>query len=133
MGQYLTSGRKFHTPEMLDMLRSYDFVVYNGRKLQTKNLVHELVGCEDCNRLLLRVSFLEASLKKYECPMPVLDLQVVLAEFFDQNYRRTSSRVYSRRVLFREVQGFLYKEFGIRILHATDGRYRDFICKVVKD
>ena len=85
--QYLTSGRKFHTPEMLDMLRSYDFVVYNGRKLQTKNLVHELVGCEDCNRLLLRVSFLEASLKKYECPTPVLDMQVVLAEFFDQNAR----------------------------------------------
>ena len=115
------------------MLRSYDFVMYNGRRLQTKQLVHELVGCEDCNCLLLRVSALEARLRKYESPKKVVDLQVVLADIFEKNYKRTSARMYSRRALFKEIQGLLDKEFSIRILHATDARYRRFMREVVKD
>ena len=131
--QYLSTGIRFHNPEMLNKLRSYDFVLYNGRMLQTKQLVHELVGCQDCSQLLLRVSFLEAKLRKYESPPPKVDLQVVLGDFFEKNYRKIPRRAYSRRSLFLEVQEFLNHEFGIQLLNATDARYRDFMRGIIQD
>ena len=57
----------------------------------------------------------------------------VLAGFFENNYKRISCRMYSRRVLFSEVKEYLEEEFGICLLNASDVRWRGFVEKIVKD
>ena len=118
---------------MLNTLRAYDFVVYNGRQFRTKDLMEEMRGCEHCCRLLLRVCSLEARLEKYENPKPVVDLEIVLADFFETNYKRVSGRSYSRRTLFKEVKEFLDDEFEVCLLNPSDVRYKRFIREVVKE
>ena len=72
-------------------------------------------------------------MKKYENPKHLVDLDVVLTDFFENNYKRVSGRVYSRRKLFQEVQIFLEEEFDFYLLNASDVRWRGFIEKIVKD
>ena len=79
------------------------------------------------------MSALEARLKKYESAKDVVDLDVVLTDFFEKNYKRISCRMYSRRVFFNEVKEYLEEEFGICLLNASDVRWRGFIEKIVKD
>ena len=79
------------------------------------------------------MSALETRLKKYENPKHLVDLDVVLADFFEKNYKRISCRMYSRRVFFNEVKKFLEEEFDICLLNASDERYKHFICDIVKD
>ena len=79
------------------------------------------------------MSALEARLKKYENPKHLVDLDAVLVDFFEKNYKRVSGRVYSRRVLFSEVKEYLEEEFDIYLLNALDVRWRGFIEKIVKD
>tara|TARA_A100001015_G_scaffold106546_1_gene118278 strand:- start:1543 stop:1995 length:453 start_codon:yes stop_codon:yes gene_type:complete len=131
--EYLRTGKRGLTPEMLDTLRAYDFVLYNGRRFSTKDLMEEMRGCEHCCRLLLRVCSLETLLEKYQNSKTVVDLDVVLRDFLEKKYTRTSARVYSRRVLFKEVQIFLEEKFEIHLLHPTDERYRRFIQEIVGD
>ena len=52
------------------------------------------------------MSALEARLKKYESAKDVVDLDVVLTDFFEKNCKRISCRMYSRRNLFQEVKEF---------------------------
>ena len=122
--EYLRTGKRCLTPEMLNILRAYDYILFEGNKIETDRLLKEFRTCEHCCRLLLRVSALEARLKKYENPKHLVDLDAVLADFFEKNYKRVSGRVYSRRKLFQEVKGFLDEEFGIYLLNASDVRYR---------
>ena len=131
--EYLRTGKRCLTPEMLNTLRAYDFVVYNGRQFRTKNLMEEMRGCEHCCRLLLRVCSLEARLEKYENPKDVVDLEIVLGDFFETNYKRVSGRSYSRRTLFKEVKEFLDDEFEVCLLNPSDVRYKRFIREVVKE
>ena len=42
--EYLRTGKRCLTPEMLNTLRAYDFVVYNGRQFRTKDLMEEMRG-----------------------------------------------------------------------------------------
>eukprot|EP00944_MAST-04C_sp_MAST-4C-sp1_P011618 g11618.t1 len=130
--EYLRTGNRCLTPEMLNILRAYDYILFDGYKIETDRLLNEFRTCDHCCRLLLRVSALEARLKKYENPKHLVDLDAVLADFFEKNYKRVSGRVYSRRVLFQEVQAFL-EEYDIYLLNASDVRWRDFIEKIVKD
>lgn len=131
--EYLRTGKRCLTPQMLNTLRTYDFVVFEGEKIDTRRLMEEFRGCDHCSRLLLRVCALEARLEKYESPKEVVDLDAVLAGFFEKNYKRVSGRVYSRRVLFSEVKAFLEEEFDICLLNASDERYKHFICDIVQD
>ena len=43
----------------------------------------------------------------------MVDLEVVLNDFFETNYKRVSGRLYSRRTLFKEVKEFLEDEFDM--------------------
>ena len=131
--EYLRTGKRCLTPEMLNILRAYDYILFDGYKIETDRLLKEFRTCDHCCRLLLRVSALEARLKKYENPKHLVDLDAVLADFFEKNYKRVSGRVYSRRVLFSEVKEYLEEEFGICLLNASDVRYRRFIEKIVKE
>eukprot|EP00943_MAST-04B_sp_MAST-4B-sp1_P003458 g3458.t1 len=131
--EYLRTGERRLTPEMLNILRTYDFILFDGHKIETNRLLKEFRGCVHCCRLLLRVSALETRLKKYENPKHLVDLDVVLADFFEKNYKRISCRMYSRRVFFNEVKKFLEEEFDICLLNASDERYKHFICDIVKD
>ena len=130
--EYLRTGKRCLTPEMLSILRAYDYILFDGYKIETDRLLKEFRTCDHCCRLLLRVSALEARLKKYENPKHLVDLDAVLADFFEKNYKRVSGRIYSRRVLFSEVKEFL-EEYDIYLLNASDVRWRDFIEKIVKD
>ena len=129
----MRTGKRCLTPEMLNILRTYDFILFDGHKIETNRLLKEFRTCEHCCRLLLRVSALEARLKKYENPKHLVDLDAVLAGFFENNYKRISCRMYSRRKLFQEVKEFLEEEFDICLLNASDERYKHFICDIVKD
>ena len=131
--EYLRTGKRRLTPEMLNILRTYDFILFDGHKIETNRLLKEFRGCDHCCRLLLRVSALETRLKKYENPKHLVDLDVVLADFFEKNYKRISCRMYSRRVFFNEVKKFLEEEFDICLLNASDERYKHFICDIVED
>ena len=131
--EYLRTGKRCLTPNMLNILRTYDYILFEGNKIETDRLLKEFRTCEHCCRLLLRVSALEARLKKYENPKHLVDLDVVLTDFFENNYKRVSGRVYSRRKLFQELKAFLDKEFDICLLNASDVRYRMFIEKMVKE
>ena len=79
------------------------------------------------------MSALEARLKKYESAKDVVDLDVVLTDFFEKNYKRISCRMYSRRKLFQEVKEFLDEEFGICLLNASNEIYKRFLCEIVQD
>ena len=94
--------------------------------------MEEFRTCDHCCRLLLRVSALEARLEKYESAKDVVDLDAVLVDFFEKNYKRVSGRIYSRRKLFQEVKEFL-EEYDIYLLNASDVRWRGFIEKIVHD
>ena len=131
--EYLRTGRRCLTPEMLNILRAYDYILFEGNKIETDRLLKEFRTCEHCCRLLLRVSALEARLKKYENPKHLVDLDVVLTDFFENNYKRVSGRVYSRRKLFQEVQIFLEEEFDFCLLTASDVRYKKFLSDIVQD
>ena len=85
--EYLRTGKRCLTPEMLNILRTYDFVVFDGHKIETDRLLKEFRTCEHCCRLLMRVSALEARLEKYENPKKMVDLDAVLADFFENNYK----------------------------------------------
>ena len=131
--EYLRTGKRCLTPEMLTIFRTYDYILFDGHKIATDRLLKEFRTCEHCCRLLLRVCALEARLKKYENPKKIVDLDAVLAGFFENNYKRISCRMYSRRVLFLEVKAFLEKEFDICLLNALDVKWRGFLEKIVKD
>ena len=79
------------------------------------------------------MSALEPRLKKYENPKHLVDLDVVLADFFEKNYKPISCRMYSRRKLFQEVKDFLDEEFGICLLNASNEIYKRFLCEIVQD
>ena len=131
--EYLRTGKRCLSPEMLTLFRTYDYILFDGHKIETRRLMEEFRTCDHCCRLLLRVSALETRLKKYENPKHLVDLDVVLADFFEKNYKRISCRMYSRRVFFNEVKKFLEEEFDICLLNASDERYKHFICDIVKD
>ena len=131
--EYLRTGERLLTPAMLNILRTYDYILFEGNKIETDRLLKEFRTCDHCCRLLLRVSALEARLEKYESAKDVVDLNAVLVDFFEKNYKRVSGRIYSRRVLFSEVKEYLEEEFGICLLNASDVRYRRFIEKIVKE
>ena len=131
--EYLRTGKRCLTPEMLTLFRTYDYILFDGNKIETRRLMEEFRTCDHCCRLLLRVSALEARLEKYESAKDVVDLDAVLVDFFEKNYKRVSGRIYSRRVLFSEVKEYLEEEFGICLLNASDVRYRRFIEKIVKE
>ena len=131
--EYLRTGKRCLSPEILNIFRTYDYILFDGHKIETRRLMEEFRTCDHCCRLLLRVSALEARLEKYESAKDVVDLDAVLVDFFEKNYKRVSGRVYSRRVLFEEVKSFLEDEFDICLLNASDVRYRMFIEKMVKE
>ena len=66
------------TPEMLTLFRTYDYILFDGNKIETRRLMEEFRTCEHCCRLLLRVSALEARLKKYENPKHLVDLDAAI-------------------------------------------------------
>ena len=127
--EYLRTGKRCLTPEMLNIFRTYDYILFDGNKIETRRLMEEFRTCDHCCRLLLRVSALEARLEKYESAKDVVDLDAVLVDFFEKNYKRVSGRVYSRRKLFQEVKEFL-EEYDIYLLNASDVRWRDFSVRV---
>ena len=131
--EYLRTGKRCLTPEMLNILRAYDYILFEGNKIETDRLLKEFRTCDHCCRLLLRVSALEARLKKYENPKHLVDLDAVLVDFFEKNYKRVSGRIYSRRVLFSEVKAFLDEKFDIYLLNASDVRYKRFLSEIVQD
>jgi len=131
--EYLRTGKRLLTPNMLNILRTYDYILFDGNKIETQRLMEEFRTCEHCCRLLLCVSALEARLEKYESAKDVVDLDAVLVDFFEKNYKRVSGRVYSRRVLFSEVKEYLEEEFDICLLNASDVRWRGFVEKIVQD
>ena len=131
--QHLNTGQQYLTPASLQILQKYKYIDYHGQRYKTNELIQDMVSCHRCANYWLRVSALEARLEKYENPKTVVDLEVVLRDFFEKKYTRTSARVYSRRVLFKEVQIFLEEKFEIHLLHPTDERYRRFIREIVGD
>ena len=131
--EYLRTGKRCLTPEMLTIFRTYDYILFDGHKIETRRLMEEFRTCEHCCRLLLRVSALEARLMKYENPKHLVDLDVVLVDFFEKNYKRISCRMYSRRKLFQEIKEYLEEECNFYLLNASDVRWRGFIEKIVKD
>ena len=131
--EYLRTGKRCLSPEILNIFRTYDYILFDGHKIATRRLMEEFRTCEHCCRLLLRVSALEARLKKYENPKHLVDLDAVLVDFFEKNYKRVSGRVYSRRKVFQELKNLLEKEFDIYLLNASDVRWRGFIEKIVKE
>ena len=131
--EYLRTGERLLTPNMLNILRTYDYILFDGHKIETRRLMEEFRTCDHCCRLLLRVSALEARLEKYESAKDVVDLDAVLVDFFEKNYKRVSGRVYSRRKLFQEVKEFLEEGFDLCLLNASDVRWRHFIEKIVHD
>ena len=131
--EYLQTGKRCLTPEMLNILRAYDYILFEGHKIATRRLMEEFRTCENCCRLLLRVCALEARLKKYESVKDVADLDALLVDFFEKNYKRVSGRIYSRRKLFQEIKEYLEEEFDIYLLNALDERYKHFICDIVQD
>ena len=130
--EYLRTGKRCLTPEMLSIFRTYDYILFDGNKIETRRLMEEFRTCDHCCRLLLHVSALEARLEKYESAKDVVDLDAVLVDFFEKNYKRVSGRVYSRRKLFQEVKEFL-EEYDIYLLNALDVRWRGFVEKIVQD
>ena len=131
--KYLRTGERLLTPNMLNILRTYDFILFDGHKIETRRLMEEFSGCDHCSQLLLRVCALEARLERYENPKHLVNLDAVLADFFEKNYKRVSGRVYSRRVLFSEVKAFLDEKFDIYLLNASDVRYKRFLSEIVQD
>ena len=131
--EYLRTGKRCLTQEMLTIFRTYDYILFDGNKIETRRLMEEFRTCEHCCRLLLRVSALEARLEKYESAKDVVDLDAVFVDFFEKNYKRVSGRVYSRRKLFQEIKEYLEVKFGIYLLNASDVRYRTFVEKIVQD
>ena len=131
--EYLRTGKRCLSPEILNSLRTYDYILFDGHKIETRRLMEEFRTCDHCYRLLLRVSALETRLKKYENPKHLVDLDAVLVDFFEKNYKRVSGRVYSRRKVFQELKFFLENEFDIYLLNASDVRWRGFIEKIVKE
>ena len=131
--EYLRTGKRCLTPEMLTIFRTYDYILFDGHKIETRRLMEEFRTCDHCCRLLLRVSALEARLEKYESAKDVVDLDAVLVDFFEKNYKRVSGRIYSRRVLFSEVKAFLDEAFDIYLLNASDVRYKKFLSEIVQD
>ena len=131
--EYLRTGKRCLTPEMLNIMRTYDYILFDGHKIETRRLMEEFRTCDHCCRLLLRVSALEARLEKYESAKDVVDLDAVLVDFFEKNYKRVSGRVYSRRKLFQEVKEYLEVKFDLCLLNALDVRWRGFVEKIVQD
>ena len=131
--EYLRTGERLLTPNMLNILRTYDYILFDGHKIETRRLMEEFRGCDHCSQLLLRVCALEARLERYENPKHLVNLDAVLADFFEKNYKRVSGRVYSRRKLFQEIKEYLEVKFGIYLLNASDVRWRGFVEKIVQD
>jgi hypothetical protein len=111
--EYLKTGKGCLTPEMFNVFRKYDSIVFDGRKIQNQRLMGEFRTCERCCRIL-RVSALEARSEKYENPgRPGRSFDWI---FFENNYNRISCRMYNRRVLFQEVQAFLEEKSDISLV-----------------
>ena len=64
---------------------------------------------------------------------PVPPVEILLRDYFEKHYEKTSNRGYSRKKLVDEVTSYLDMTYGIRILHSTDVRWRWFMKEVVKD
>ena len=72
---------------------------------------HETNGCEKCREKDIMIAGLKAQLSE----KPAEPLRAIIKQFIDTNYTVAFERVYSRRVLCKEIDAFLLKNYNQRI------------------
>ena len=114
--------------QALDLLVSYNNIVLEGVKYKSCELLQKHC-CPSCSSLLLENHALKLQLKE-QAKVP---LKVVLRNFFEEHYERTTKPQYSRRKLFNEVASYLKDTYHLQLLTPSDTRYKWFLKNVVKD
>ena len=79
--------------------------------------------------VVILVFLLELQLKE-QAKVP---LKVVLRNFFEEHYERTTKPQYSRRKLFNEVASYLKDTYHVLLLTPSDTRYKWFLKEVIRD
>jgi hypothetical protein len=118
-------------------LLGYDSITfhYQGKSytFDRKTIEEKAVGpskhCERCAGLQLELDSLKLHLK--EKPTKP-NLQVVLRDYIQHNYKRTYQRMYPRRKLFCDLNAFLTK-YDAHISHQSDELWKWVVNEVLED
>jgi len=118
------------TPSDIDLLCQYDIVILDGETINFKDVLARFntKSCLKCKRL----EVLEADLKTKNIESPST-VQLLMKQFFNNNYRPTPSRGYSRQKFFNEISNFLEQTHNIYIFNSSDDSYREFLHNIVGD
>jgi hypothetical protein len=120
------------TRKDISLLKKYKTISVGGKTYSTADILKRIHSCETCRQMKIKIDALEIELKKNKVKPPP-PVKILMRNYFQKHYEKTSVRGYSRKTLFHEITTFLSKEYNIRILHSSDVRWRWFIKEVVKD
>lgn len=87
--------------------KAYSFTIEEIRE----RAQHETGCCEKCREKDIMIAGLKAQLSE----KPAEPLRAIIKQFIDTNYTVAFERVYSRRVLCKEIDAFLLKNYNQRI------------------
>ena len=120
------------TRKDISLLKKYKTISVGGKTYSTADILKRIHSCEGCRQMKLKLKAMELQIQEYHMK-PVPPVEILMRDYFEKHYKRTSLRGYSRKTLFHEITTFLSREYNIRILHSSDVRWRWFIKEVVKD
>jgi hypothetical protein len=119
-------------PFIIKKLEQYDTIQVDSTMYQTSDIIQKIKeGCPHCISLKGEISALKFQLKKLSAP-EVPPIKILLQKFFNEKFKRTKGREYSRKQLFRDVNVYL-KQFNLQIMYNTDAGWRYLIEEVIKD
>ena len=120
------------TRKDISLLKKYKTISVGGKTYSTADILKRIHSCEECLQMKLKLKAMELQIQEYHMK-PVPPVEILMRNYFQKHYEKTSVRGYSRKKLFDEVTSYLDMTYGIRILHSSDVRWRWFIKEVVKD
>ena len=120
------------TRKDISLLKKYKTISVGGKAYATLDVLKRIHSCEECRQMKLKLKAMELQIQEYHMK-PVPPVEIVMRDYFEKHYEKTSVRGYSRKKLFDEVTSYLDMTYGIRILHSSDVRWRWFIKEVVQD
>ena len=120
------------TRKDISLLRKYKTISVGGKTYSTAGILKRIHSCEGCRQMKLKLKAMELQIQEYHMK-PVPPVEILMRDYFEKHYKKTSNRGYSRKKLFDEVTSYLEMTYGIRILHSSDVRWRWFIKEVVQD
>ena len=131
--EFLRGEINYIDPGIIQDLKKYKTIKIDSIVYDTKEIIEKIEqqGCPHCRACKAEIQSLKHQLEQFNAP-EVPAIKVLLQRFIGKNYVKIKERVYSRKLLFNEVNAYL-REFSLQILENTDQVWKYVIETIVGD